>query len=184
MKKALTANKAWSLIAEMGWGGRTENYKHLAETYFKFLGKKGMQELYDFVTARVKELGEAVAMYDQLNVLTSLEVGSDDGFSDLRYHIVGLGKDEFDACMKDPRKMQIRYRKEEYKESFAYVFLEPDPPRTAAEKKSSRELLAKNVKALEVELRNLEFQLTVARGYFQDINMLLEQVLEDTKESA
>ena len=177
--KELSATKAWALIAEMGWGSRTTDYKHIAETYFKLLGKKGMKQLEKFVGERVCDLGSAVKRYEDGN--GSIEVGSDDGFSDVRYHIVGLGKDTFDVCMADPLEIQNCYRLGKYKESFAYAFQEPDPPRTEENKEASRKLLVKNVAALEKQLREIEFELSTARGLFQDINMLLGQVMEDTK---
>ena len=187
--KILTSERAWALIAEMGWGSRTVDYKHLAETYFKLLGKGRMKQLESFVGARVEQLGAAVSRYEADPAEggsggRDLEVGSDDGFSDLRYHVVGLGKNEFNACMADPMKLEYRSCMGEYTESFAYCFSQPDPPRTEENKLRSRELLVKNLAALEKDIRELEFQLSTVRGQFSDVNMLLGQVLEDSKKSA
>jgi hypothetical protein len=96
---------------------------------------------------------------------------------------VGLGRDEFEYYMSDPKRMERRYKSGAFKESFAYCFHEPEPPRTEANKQSSRELLVKHVAALEKQLVEIEFQLSTVRGCFHDINMLLGQVLEDTKKS-
>ena len=184
--KELTANKAWALIAEIGWGSRTTDYNHIAETYFKLLGEKKMTQLASFVGARVSDLGKAVEKFEEDNRFdnVSLEVGSDDGFSDLRYHVVGLGKFAFEQAMEDPKLLQVRSRSGQYTESFAYCFSQPDPPRTEENKLRSRELLVKNVAALEKQLREIEFELSTVRGQFSAVNFLLNQVLEDTKKSA
>ncbi len=178
--KELTADKAWALIAEIGWGSRTTDYKHVAETYFKLLGKKGMKQLEDFVGAKVYELGKAVSDYETLHG-TSLEVGSDDGFSDLRYHIVGMGKHEFDRCIADPPKMQIRSRKGEYTESFAYAFQEPEPPRTKAQKQKELRSLLTEIPVLSAELGRTEKQLDNLKMRMDILTRLANQVKEDLK---
>lgn len=179
--KTLTTQKAWSLIEEMGWGSRTVDYKHLSETYFKLLGHKGMMLLEKFVNARVSDLWVAVKNYEHDN--GSLEVGSDDGFSDLRYHIVGMGKDEFDVCMADPKKMEIRHKKGEYKESFAYVFQEPDPPRTKKQKKATLEKLVAEAERLQEAVFALDKQAGLLRMQVQSLNLLVGAVKHDCKDS-
>lgn len=175
----LTDERAWALIAEMGWGGRTVDYKHLAETYFKLLGKKTMAQLEKFVGARVGDLHLAVKNYEKNHA--SLEVGSDDGFSDLRYHVVGMGKDELDACIADPRKLAIRYRMGEYEESFAYVFQEPDPPRTAAQKEKAINDLIAESEGLDTLLRELDAKVSALRMKADRITRLAATVKNDRK---
>lgn len=179
--KKLTDQKAWALIAEMGWGGRTEDYKHLAKTYYKKLGKKGMKLLRQFVGARVSDLYAAVKRYEDKGV--ALEVGSDDGFSDLTYHIVGLGKDEFDACIADPEKMEIRYKKGEYTESFAYAFHEPEPPRTAKQKQATFDKLVAEAERLQDAVFALDKQAGLLRMQVQSLNLLVGAVKNDRKQT-
>ena len=182
--KKLTAIKAWALIAEIGWG-RTTDYDDIAKTYFKLLGAAKMKQLHKFVLDRVCDLGNAVKLYENCDLDSgTLEVGSDDGFSDLRYHVVGLGKFAFEQAMEDPKLLEVRSRSGQYTESFAYCFHQPDPPRTEENKLRSRELLVKNLAALEKDIRDLEFQMSTVRGQFKDVNYLLNQVLEDTRKSA
>jgi hypothetical protein len=183
-----TAELAWTLIEQMGWSKRAD-YKKIAATFFKKLGKRGMEQLSDFVGARVGFLGGAVSMYEADPAEggsggRSLEVGSDDGFSDLRYHIVGLGQAEYDKCLGNPEEIEKRYKRGDYKESFAYCFMQPDPPRTEAMKQRSRELLVKHVAQLETSLREVEHQLNTARSMLNDVDMLMNQVLNDTGKSA
>jgi hypothetical protein len=45
---------------------------------------------------------------------------SDDGFSDLLAHIVGLGKEEYCAVLENPKLAFDRANKHDYEESFAY----------------------------------------------------------------
>lgn len=170
-------------------GGRTVDYKHLAETYFKLLGKKKMRDLEQFVSARASDLYGAVKRYEADPAEggcggRDLEVGSDDGFSDLRYHIVGMGKDEFDACMGDPEKMEIRSRKGEYTESFHYVFQEPEPPRTKAQKDKAVADLLTAAEDFENLVQEIDGKLSNLRMKAMRLNLLVNTVKNDRKKSA
>jgi len=46
---------------------------------------------------------------------------SDDSFGDLVSHIIGMGKNEFDAVMLDPSKARIRALSHDYEEGFCYL---------------------------------------------------------------
>lgn len=157
-----TAELAWTLIEQMEWSKQAD-YKEIAEKWFKKLGKAGMRKLEKFVGDRVSQLGAAVSQYEADPAEGgsgggNLEVGSDDGFSDLRYHIVGMGQQVFDEALRDPQVMQTRYRQGNYKESFAYCFMQPDPPRTKKQKAATlAKLLAEIERADErlAEIKNL-----------------------------
>ncbi len=118
----MTAEQGWKLVAKMGWS-KEADIDAMAKFWWTKLGKETMEALRRFVDARCSDLYSAVNKYEQKN--GKLFVGSDDGFSDLRYHVVGLGQKAFEEAMQDPRKLQDRYLKHDYKESFAYVFHEP-----------------------------------------------------------
>jgi hypothetical protein len=45
----------------------------------------------------------------------------DDGFGDLIAHIIGLGKREYDAVMKDPQRALERAHRGDFEESFSYA---------------------------------------------------------------
>lgn len=136
----MTAEQGWKLVAEMGWS-KEADIDAMAKFWWTKLGKETMEALRRFVDARCSDLYSAVNKYEQKN--GELFVGSDDGFSDLRYHVVGLGQKAFEEAMQDPRKLQERYLKHDYKESFAYVFHEPT--RTVEQIETFSKLLAKNL---------------------------------------
>jgi hypothetical protein len=54
-------------------------------------------------------------------VARNLKLGlGDDSYGDLLAHIIGLGQDEFDKCIDNPKLIEIRARKNAFVESFAY----------------------------------------------------------------
>lgn len=175
----MTAEQGWQLVAAMGWN-KNADYKKMAAFWWAQIGSAQMEKLSKFVDARVSDLYWAVDKYEAEH-LPHLEVGSDDGFSDLRYHVVGLGQVEFEKALKNPKLLELRYRKNDYKESFAYVFQKPDPPRTVDQKAASIRLLKKNLDEMERQIRELEHQLSMTRGMMQDVLLLWGQVEGDLK---
>lgn len=101
----------WDIVAQLGWGTRTTDCEFLGEV-LKKLNKKKRTEFITFVAQRRHEIDRKIT-----NVV---DVLSDDGFDDLCWHIVGLGKETFDKVMKTPKLAQTMYDNDEYKESFAY----------------------------------------------------------------
>lgn len=63
-----------------------------------------------------------------------------------------------------------------YNEAWAQI-----PPRTEEHKQRSREMLSKNLVEVEKQIQELKHQLATTLGYFQDINILWEQVKDDIK---
>ena len=177
--KMFTAELAWSLIAQMQWS-KEADYKAIAAEFYKKLGKGGMKQLGSFVGARVGQLGEAVDRYEQ-ETGNKLEVGSDDGFSDLRYHIVGMGQETFDEAVRDPQVMQTRARQSNYKESFAYCFLQPDPPRTAKQKQASFDKLMSEIERMNKRVEDLNEQASLLRMQMLSLNLLAGAVKNDRK---
>jgi len=154
MKKQLTDKQAWSLIEQMGWGRTSQNYDALAREWYAKLGKDGMNVLRNFVGSRVSDLYHAVEKYEATG--KDIDIGSDDGMSDLLHHVVGLGESYFKSYMDNPKLLARRYREGEYKESFAYCFLEPEPPRTKAQKDQAAEKLQKGFTALQSQFSTLQ----------------------------
>lgn len=101
----------WDIVDQIGWGTKTTDYKFISRMLLKMSGTK-RNEFEAFVRSKEAELSKR--LYD------IVDGPSDDGFSDLCWHIVGLGKIVFDTCMKDPLYAQELYDTDQYKESFAY----------------------------------------------------------------
>lgn len=120
----------WREIEEMGWGKSSVNYEALSREFHTKWGKPKMQEVRKFVGEKV---GELYVRCNEWKKKTNarLDIGSDDGFNDVLYHIVGLGEAAFWLAMANPRLIEKRYNsthrnKEGYTESFAYAFHEPE----------------------------------------------------------
>lgn len=169
----------------MGWSTVTTDYQEIAKRFFKQFGKTGMEKLREFVDDRVKELGEAVEKYER--EVGPLEVGSDDGFSDLRYHVVGLGQEPFNWAMEYPKTLEHRYKGGLYKESFAYCFLEPEPPRTEEQRKKTLANLMAKIEEVDKQARTLDAGLTLLRDKLRTLSILaatIKEDIENNKETA
>lgn len=101
----------WDIVDQIGWGTKTTDYKFISRMLLRMSGAK-RNEFETFVRSKYDELSKK--LYD------IVDGPSDDGFSDLCWHIVGLGKIEFDNCMRNPLSAQERYDTDQYEESFAY----------------------------------------------------------------
>ena len=177
----LTDKQAWALIDQMGWGRSSKNYAALAREWYAKLGKTGMDGLQNFVGARVSDLYHAVEKYEATG--KSLEIGSDDGMSDLTHHVVGLGQAEFDACIANPKLLARRYDKGDYEESFAYCFLEPEKPRTQEQKEQTQEALLQAVTELDKAISKIDNELASLRGLLTRTVTLARIMKEDKKTS-
>ena len=116
----------WNRVEALNWA-RNKDYQRTAKLVYS-LSPVLRDELINFVDDRVIALQTAIAKFEK-DRGNSLDIGSDDGFSDVTYHIVGLGKKVWEAAMKNPLLVEKRYHakygtKAGYKESFAYCFLE------------------------------------------------------------
>jgi len=106
----------WAEIEELNWADGF-NYKAISKRLAKDPDKR--KRLRDFAARAVSILAAAGAEVD---------FGSDDTRSDILYHIVGLGREEFMKTLLIPEKaLPARNRakygsREGYQESFAYCF--------------------------------------------------------------
>jgi hypothetical protein len=149
----------WKLIEEIGWGKKTTDYTEVAREWYAQLGKEGMEKLRAFVSTRVADLQTAVKKYEDEH--KQLECGSDDGFSDVTHHIVGMGWLEWSNAMKNPKLVETRYNAkygtfEAYTESFAYCFQEPPPVRTEKDKRESIVELVERAEEIQKTIRALQ----------------------------
>jgi len=110
---AMGESDFWSLIEPYGWGTKSRNYKAIKKD---LMGKLSPDE--------AEELG---ATYRKLSnklykVLDGVVEGlGDDGFGDLIAHIIGMGRREYEAVLKDPELGAVRANAGDFGESFAYA---------------------------------------------------------------
>jgi hypothetical protein len=164
--------EAWGIIEAMKWS-KEADYSFLAKRFFHGLGIPKMNELRHFVNDRVNDLYEAADKWEKNNG-RQLQIGSDDGYSDLRYHVVGLGKEEFEKALNDPEELEKRYLAHDYKESFAYVFHVPEPEKTPEE---LREIEMERIVEMAEKLLQQSEQMV------KDLQNLLERIKKLKKKS-
>lgn len=116
---AMSESQFWKDIESLGWGTRTTNYKILKKHLLqKWTAEeaKGAGNVYSKLSSNLEQVLDRWA-HDE-----GEEFGlGDDGFSDLIAHIIGMGKREYDASIKNPRRAWDRAQKNQYIESFHYA---------------------------------------------------------------
>jgi hypothetical protein len=109
--------KFWEVVESCGWGTKTTNSKEVKRYLLRNFSQAEIQALEAVFRQYTSKLSE------HLSEVTGV---SDDSFSDLCSHIVGLGKKEYDAVMKDADLAQQRINRSDYAESFSYVWPHED----------------------------------------------------------
>jgi len=116
----LSLDRFWEIVEGINWGKDHDKMdlgkmkRHLMTTFPK-AEVLGLQERHSEMRGLLaqtlrsweKETGEEIDAFG-------------DSWDDLVDHIVGCGKEEFDATVKDPSRAARRYDDHEYQESFTY----------------------------------------------------------------
>ena len=115
----------WSLIASLGWGTKTTSYDAVRDKLYTTLNDEEFNSFRSFVESCMRVLAHVITEWEEYDD-TPVIPCSDDSFSDLRAHIVGLGKEEFAKVLDDPQfaydRAVAKYNtKDGYTESFVYV---------------------------------------------------------------
>jgi len=123
-RAAMSESAFWKFIEPFGWGTKTTDYDAIEKAIMRRLTADQAEELSEAFHRLKGRLYKRVDDWQRDND-RHLGVG-DDGFDDLLSHIVGLGKREYDAVMKDPelayQRAQARYgSKDGFEESFSYA---------------------------------------------------------------
>jgi hypothetical protein len=129
MKLRHINNPGWNLIKELGWGTWTTNYNMIGEYMYKTLDEDTIISLRQFVNQQVARLYTLVELFEKEH--GPMQLGSDDGMSDLLHHVVGLGEEEFLKVLSYPRLLEKRAKApygspNGHKESFIYCFHVPE----------------------------------------------------------
>lgn len=120
----MSAGQFWAAVADIGWGTRTTDYKAIQK---KLMKRWDVTEATAFRDTFDRFQGQLMNRLNQWERETGNDLGvGGDSFSDLTAHIIGLGKREFDAVMKDPQlaydRAVARYgTRDGYVESFSYA---------------------------------------------------------------
>lgn len=171
MMKPKDIKMFWTLIADIGWP--VKDIEAATRTFIKTYGIHRWKELDTFVDARVGELQRQIKIHESEH--GPLDIGSDDGFSDVCHHVVGMGEKEFNRCMENPMLVEKRYNEpyntpEGYKESFSYFFLDPMPERTPEDTKNDLKKMIEQAAGVQKEIYRLS-------EVFNKLQMEISQLL-------
>ena len=119
----MNENTFWEVIGSLGWGTETTDYNKIKVKLMERFTFEQIQELEAVDRQVYSRLSEAIKAYEESigQAYDWLPV-SDDGYSDLLNHIVGLGREEWEACIKDPQRVKGRADRGDYVESFSYCW--------------------------------------------------------------
>lgn len=115
----------WGLINALGWGTETTDYDDVRGKLLNMYTPQELNSFRSFVDSCMNVLAHVISAWEEYDNTPILPC-SDDSFSDLRAHIVGMGKKEFAKVLDDPQfaydRAVAKYGTEGgYTESFLYV---------------------------------------------------------------
>ena len=133
-KYQMTEDRFWYIVEQINWAKLSQSKNKLD---FE-VARANVVSLFNFNYRVVKELRGiyyyAWVLLDRFIGQRNPARGSDDSHDDLLAHIIGLGRKEFYACLKDYERIAARGAApygtpEGYRESFAYILpSEADAP--------------------------------------------------------
>lgn len=109
-KIKMTVDEFWVEVAEIGWGTKTTDNKKVKRT----LMRKGQEFC--------KEFERNYEEVDTALLKAGCDLHGGDSAGDCRSHIIGLGKEAYDAVMADQKVGEARYESGDYTEKFSYCF--------------------------------------------------------------
>jgi len=108
-----TVEKFWEVVKQVKWTS-DHNYTRIKYQFMRSFTKPQMDGLRRRLEQMTNNLDRKIS--------NRVEGVGDDGYSDLLAHIVGTGKEAYDAVMADPSIAQDIIDRNQYKESFSYAF--------------------------------------------------------------
>lgn len=110
-KYTMTDEAFWTTVEFIGWGTKTTDYEAV-EPLLRERGLVWCREFYA-VCRNMRENLDAAARRAGYDICM-------DAWDDTLHHTIGLGQREYEACLRDPKRLVNRYHKRDYVESFTY----------------------------------------------------------------
>lgn len=128
---AMPEPEFWKIVDSIGWGTKTTDYKAVKRDLLRNQSPNQLASFRTTLEVLRGRLYKALTKWEEDEERAWLpgggrspktrEIGlGDDGFSDFLHHIIGLGKREYEANLKNPELAQKRARAYDFVESFAY----------------------------------------------------------------
>jgi len=111
----------WKLVEKAEWAKSTDytkDYTKIKIMYLKTLTEKGASSFRNTANELYRTMVNFIHDKTEQGEL-DLNIG-DDSFSDLIFHIIGLGEKEYYGCLGNCKMIQDRAEKKDYQESFGY----------------------------------------------------------------
>lgn len=142
----------WDAVAEIGWGTKTMDYRRVEERLLQSWDGPFTHGFKTKLTEKWTELIDVVEEFEKREGVTCGLV--EESFWDLMHHIVGLGKKEYEATLKNPMRAIRRGRDYDYVRSFAYCLPYVPPEQRSLEgARFKARLLLPGASAGEIEAR-------------------------------
>ena len=174
----------WKTIESLGWKKNGYDYKKIAGVLFSTLDQHQRKELRTFDNQAIASLMDRIRAFEQSE--RPLNIGSNDGLSDVLHHIIGLGQSEFARCMNFPVFIEERYKAEYgsdegYTDSFAYCFLEPDPelPHTIVPTQQTQHIVYKITPGFVIQSFDLNSKKFISQAFTAGANVDYEDQFGD-----
>ena len=125
MQSPVSVERFWALVAEIDWATRqTEPIDEGKRFLRERLSREEAAAFAEHLQTFRFHLHDVL---DEWEEETGAEFGTgDDGFDDLVCHVIGLGQQEYDAVIADPRRALRRAESGDYRESFRYLVPAPE----------------------------------------------------------
>jgi len=104
----------WEVVESVKWARPSTDYDKAKAYILRNYSFTELKELRAHLRDAYKAADAAASKID-------IDCGSDDGWSDLIYHVVGLGKEFFDKAIENPLLIKKLYDTDAYVESFSYA---------------------------------------------------------------
>jgi hypothetical protein len=112
----------WAAVAECNWAERSKEnrgYNSLKREILESWTNEFIRSFEAILSEKVVALGETIQEWESREG-ENVPCG-DDGFSDLRHHVVGLGREVYEATTANPALAKERAERYDYVESFSYA---------------------------------------------------------------
>jgi hypothetical protein len=108
-------DKFWQMVETVGWKNNPDYNKARKALMAQYTAEETEEfsNVYVFLAQQLREADKDTE--DRVGVL-----GCNDTSDDLTAHIIGCGKEEYEANIRDPRKIRARLEADDYQESFSY----------------------------------------------------------------
>ena len=107
----------WTAVDQARWG-QDYGYDRIKDFFLERFSQEETEAFRETFNDLKRALGDELSQWAK-DEDKSFNLG-DDSWGDLLAHIIGLGKREYEATMRDPSRALNRERRGDYKESFVY----------------------------------------------------------------